>query len=77
MNMNIGQKMFKEFFMNIVKEECKEEAEQLLAESFEKQANGTFNKEYLIKMTPKYFSLVKEESIDQLKKAMENFASKF
>lgn len=75
--MNIGQKMFKEFFMSIVKDECKEEAEQVLAESFEKQANGTFDVAYLTKMTPKYISLVKEESIDQLKKAMESFASKF
>lgn len=75
--MNNGQKMFHDFFMNMVKEGNEQEAEKALAESFEKQENGTFNAEYLQSIMPKYYSLIKPECTEQLKKAMEHFASQF
>lgn len=75
--MNVGQKMFHDFFMNIVKEGNEQEAEKVLAESFEKQADGSFNAEYLKNAMPKYYSLIKPECTEQLKKAMEHFSSKF
>lgn len=75
--MNDGQKMFHDFFMNMVQEGKEEEAEQALAESFEKQNKGTFNKEYLDSIMPKYYSLIQPECTEQLKKAMEHFASNF
>lgn len=75
--MNNGQKMFHDFFMNMVQEGKETEAEKALAESFEKQNNGTFNADYLKSIMPKYFSLIKPECTEQLKKAMEHFASNF
>lgn len=73
--MNPGQKMFHDFFMNMVEEGKEEEAEKALAESFAKQADGTFDEAYLKSIMPKYFSLIKPECTEQLKKAMEHFAS--
>lgn len=75
--MNNGQKMFHDFFMNMVQEGKEAEAESALAESFEKQDNGTFNADYLNSIMPKYYELIKPECTEQLKKAMEQFASKF
>lgn len=74
--MNPGQKMFHDFFMKMVKEGFEDEAEKALAESFKKQENGTFDAKYLASIMPKYYSLIKPECTEQLKKAMENFASK-
>lgn len=74
--MNPGQKMFHDFFMKMVQDGKAEEAERALAESFEKQANGTFDAAYLQSIVPKYYALIKPEYKDQLKKAMESFASK-
>lgn len=73
--MNAGQKMFHDFFMNMVIEGKEDEAEKTLSESFEKQENGTFNAEYLESIMSKYYSLIKPECTEQLKKAMEHFAS--
>lgn len=73
--MNAGQKMFYEFFMKMVKEGNEEEARKALSESFDKQADGTFNADYLKSIMPKYYSLIKPECTEQLKKAMEHFAS--
>lgn len=75
--MNNGQKMFHDFFMNMVQEGKEVEAEKALSESFEKQDNGTFDAEYFKGIMPKYFSLIKPECTEQLKKAMEHFASNF
>lgn len=73
--MNPGQKMFHDFFMNLVKEGNEDEAEKALAESFEKQADGTFTAAYLESIMPKYYSLIRPECTEQLKKAMEHFAA--
>lgn len=74
--MNPGQKMFYDFFMNMVQDGKEEESKKALQESFERQANGTFNAEYMQSIMPKYFSLIKPECKEQLKQAMTSFASK-
>ena len=46
--MNQGQEMFFNFIMQNVEEKNQEKAKELLAESFGKQADGTFNQEYMM-----------------------------
>lgn len=73
--MNQGQELFYNFFIERTKEEKKEEANTLLAESFSKQAAGTFDMAYLNELMPKLFAIVKPEATEEVKKAMEHFAS--
>lgn len=61
MTMNNGQQMFHDFFLKIVKEG--------------KQAEGSFSKVYLMTRVPKFHALVRPECLEQLKQAMEHFAS--
>ncbi len=70
--MNKGQEMFFNFIMQNVKEESKEKAKELLAESFGKQDDGTFNKEYMMTFIPRMLELIKPESIEQVKNIMMN-----
>jgi hypothetical protein len=72
--MNQGQTQFYNFFMNMVKEDKKEEAKEVLLKGFEKQAEGTFDKAYLESVMPTYFSLIKPECESMLKEAMAHFA---
>ena len=58
--MNKGQEQFFNFIMERVTEEGRKEAEELLNESFEKQANGTFNEEYMKAFIPKMLGLLKQ-----------------
>ena len=50
------------------------ETKALLEDAFARQAAGTFDKAYLEKSLPKYFSALKPESIEEVKQAMEHFA---
>ncbi|MBD7914464.1 hypothetical protein H9660_04835 [Clostridium sp. Sa3CUN1] len=70
--MNKGQEMFFNFIMQNVKEESKEKAKELLSESFGKQDDGTFNKEYMMTFIPRMLELIKPESIEQVKNIMMN-----
>ncbi|MBP1918306.1 hypothetical protein [Youngiibacter multivorans] len=74
--MNPGQKMFYDFFIERALEDKKDEARGLLEESFVRQAAGTFNMAYLQEIMPKFFSVVKPEAIDEVKEAMNHFASR-
>lgn len=73
--MTQGQEMFYNFFMERVKENKKEEAESLLEECFAKQETGTFDREYLERIMPKLYALVKPEGQAEVKEAMEHFSS--
>lgn len=68
--------MFYDFFIDRALDDKKEEARQLLEESFSRQAAGTFNMAYLQEIMPKFFSVVKPEAIDEVKEAMNHFASR-
>lgn len=70
--MNKGQEKFFEFIMQNVEEKNQEKAKELLAESFGKQDNGTFNKEYMITFIPRMIELIKPENIEQVKSIMMN-----
>lgn len=68
--MNSVQEKFFNFIMNHVKEDKKEEAQQLLETSFQKQDNGTFDEAYMREVTPKILACIQEESIDLVSKLM-------
>ena len=68
--MNKGQEMFFNIIMQNVEEENQEKAKELLAESFGKQDDGTFNKEYMMTFIPRMLELVKPESIEKVKNIM-------
>lgn len=74
--MNPGQEMFYKFFMERTKEDKKEEAKALLQDGFAKQEAGTFDKKYLEEVMPKYFEMIKPEAVEELKEAMNSFASR-
>jgi hypothetical protein len=74
--MNQGQEMFYNFFIERAKDDKKEEAKKLLMEGFVRQDEGTFDKEYLQNIMPQYFDLIKPEAVEELKQAMQHFASR-
>lgn len=74
--MNQGQEMFYNFFIERAKDDKKEEAKKLLEEGFARQDAGTFDKAYLQEIIPQYFALIKPEAVEELKQAMEHFASR-
>ena len=70
--MNKGQEKFFEFIMQNVEEKNQEKAKELLAESFGKQEEGTFNKEYMMTFIPRMLELIKPESVEMVKNIMIN-----
>lgn len=74
--MNNQQKMFHDFFMAMVAEDNRAEAEATLAAAFQKQDEGTFDAAYMQTIVPKYFALIRPECKEQLRNAMQHFSSK-
>jgi len=74
--MNQGQEMFYNFFMERVKDDKKEEAKSLLEESFARQAVGTFDLAFFQEIIPKSMAIVKPEAMEEVKEAMNHFASR-
>lgn len=74
--MNEGQQKFMNFIMNNAKEESKLQAHGLLVESFSKQADGTFDSEYLEDFIPRILELIKPESVEEVKNVMMNYKNK-
>ncbi len=73
--MNQGQELFYNFFIERVKDDKKEEAKSLLKDSFAKQAAGTFDVAYLQEIMSKFLAIVKPEAVEEVKEAMDHFAS--
>lgn len=71
--MNQGQEQFFNFIMERVQSEKKEEARDLLNESFSKQINGTFDGEYLKSFIPRMLLILKPESVEEVKNVMTQF----
>lgn len=70
--MNNGQERFFNFIMERVSSENQEKAKELLNESFAKQNDGSFNKEYMMSFIPRMLELIKPEFIDEVKNIMSN-----
>lgn len=71
--MNAGQEKFFNFIIGRVEKENQEKAKALLIESFSRQDNGTFNKEYIINFIPRMLELIKPEFIEEVKNIMMNY----
>ena len=74
--MNEGQQKFMNFIMDNAKEESKLQAHGLLVERFSKQADGTFDSEYLEDFIPRILELIKPESVEEVKNIMMNYKKK-
>ena len=70
--MNNGQEKFFNFIMERVDLENQDKAKELLSESFAKQDEGTFNKEYMMSFIPRMLKLIKPEFLDEVKNIMSN-----
>lgn len=70
--MNNGQERFFNFIMERVSSENQEKAKELLSESFAKQNDGSFNKEYMMSFIPRMLELIKPEFIDEVKNIISN-----
>ena len=73
--MNPGQKMFYDFILDRVAIKDHDKAKSYLTESFERQANGSFDKAFLTLIQTKLLAIVKPEFLDEVKQAMNHFAS--
>lgn len=71
--MHEGQEKFLNFILDNVEESKKEDAKELLAESFAKQADGTFNQEYLGEFIQKMLGMIKPENVEKVKAIMVQF----
>jgi DNA-directed RNA polymerase subunit F len=72
--MNQGQEKFLGFILERVQEDKVEEARELLADNFKKQAEGTFTQEDAVKFMPKMISLLKPEKVSEVQEVMKQFA---
>ena len=71
--MNNGQEKFLNYILERVNAEYIEKAKELLSESFAKQADGTFNKEYMMSFMPRMLKLIKPEFVEEIKNIMLNY----
>ena len=75
--MNPGQEKFFNFILERVQEDKVDEAKDLLQDNFEKQAAGTFSAADIAEFGPKMMSLLKTDSVEEVKAIMTQFASNF
>lgn len=71
--MNNGQEKFFNFIMERVALENQDKAKELLNESFAKQNEGTFNKEYMMSFIPRMIALLKPECIEEVNNIMNKY----
>jgi hypothetical protein len=73
--MNEGQQKFYDFIMERVKEGKEEEIKAIMYESFKRQQEGTFSKEYMAEIAPKMVMLLRPECVEEFKKAAGHMSS--
>lgn len=71
--MNKGQEMFSSFLISHTKPENVDIVKKMLEKSFKDQEDGNFDSNSLNAFNAKLFPLLKEESVDEVKKITENF----
>jgi len=76
--MNPGQKKFKAFILERVNEDRVEEAKALLAESFKKQDERSFNQAYLKeRFMPKMAGMLRPDAVEEVVEIMKDFGTKY
>lgn len=73
--MNEGQQRFYEFVMSRVIEGKEEEIKAIMNESFKRQQEGTFTKEYMAGTAPKMIMLLRPECVEEFKEAAQHMSS--
>jgi len=73
--MDTGQENFYNFIVERVREECVEDAKDLLSENFAKQDSGTFSREDIVNTQQALLKMLKPEAMDEVKAAMAHFSS--
>ncbi|WP_312370515.1 hypothetical protein [Lachnoclostridium sp.] len=73
--MNEGQQRFYDFVMERVKEGKEEEIKAIMSESFKRQQEGSFSKEYMTEIVPKMIMLLKPECVEEFKNAAQHMSS--
>jgi ribosomal protein S3AE len=73
--MNEGQQRFYDFVMERVQEGKEEEIKAIMSESFKRQQEGTFSKEYMNEIVPKMIMLLKPECVEEFKNAAQHMSS--
>ena len=71
--MNQGQQQFFDFIAERLSPEHYDEGVALLNEGFAKQADGSFSQQYLKEYHEKMLSFLKPESVEEVKRIMEQF----
>ncbi len=71
--MNEGQNKFFEFIMACAKEECRDKAKALLAESFERQNSGRFDLPFLAKFNAEIEGCIREDKLDEVMAILSRF----
>lgn len=71
--MNQGQEKFLNFILERVEEDKRQDAQNLLAESFAKQADGTFDQEYMQSFMPRMMELIRDDAKKEVLNIMMNF----
>jgi hypothetical protein len=74
--MNPGQEKFFDFIIERVQADKVDQAKALLEESFSRQADGTFDVEYMGSFAPRLTEMLKPDAISEVKETMKNFAPK-
>lgn len=70
--MNSGQERFLNFIIARVELGNQDKAKELLSESFARQSEVTFDKEYMTNFIPRMLELIKPEFLDEVKVIMIN-----
>ncbi|WP_312105635.1 hypothetical protein [Lachnoclostridium sp.] len=73
--MNEGQQRFYDFVMERVQEGKEEDIKAIMSESFKRQQEGTFSKEYMTEIVPKMIMLLKPECVEEFKNAAQHMSS--
>ena len=71
--MNPGQEKFYHFILERTQSGKEQDAKDLLAESFAKQTDGSFDDAYRQAFIPRMIALLKPEALDEVKKVMSEF----
>lgn len=73
--MNSGQKRFYIYIKECTKHDELDDVVALLKESFQKQNNGTFDKEYLRKFNHTLIPKLKDDKVDEVTKLLHQFGT--
>ena len=73
--MNAGQQLFHDFVMQGVEPGREDEAAELLKEGFARQDAGTFDREYVNSVIPKYEAIMQPDRVESFKNAAEHVLS--